>query len=364
MIKTIFPSKDATLYEHTASMNTGLDPILEIRKDISGSGGDLFRSRAIVQFDTTEISASLAAQGINTGSDSGSLKYFLKMFVSEETDVAASYNLHLSHLLLDWDMGTGKFTSDPIVTDGCSWTNRKPDVAWGSPGGLFLGHGTNSPSHVSQSFTNVTGDIEMDVTRIVEDLFYNNDAYSNHGFIIMRSGSEETNSTEFGSLAYYSRETNTIYPPRLEVRYKDVTNSFDVAATGSEVTVNDIIKIRPRLQPEYRRGDVTRIFVDIDKQYNGRSQIGTTGVVSRNYLPQSSSFAIKDVATNEYVFNHDEKYTQIGRTGNTLNYFDLDTNGLFPERHYCVEFKVNYYSGTNVVATKHYKPNLYFRIAR
>ena len=75
MIKTIFPSKDATLYEHTASMNTGLDPILEIRKDISGSGGDLMRSRAVIQFDTSTISASLSEQGINTGTDSGSLKY-------------------------------------------------------------------------------------------------------------------------------------------------------------------------------------------------------------------------------------------------------------------------------------------------
>jgi len=359
MIKTIFPSKDATLYEHTASMNTGLDPILEIRKDISGSGGDLMRSRAVIQFDTTTISASLAAQGINTSSDSGNLKYFLKMFISKEEDVPASYVLQSSVVLQDWDMGTGKFTNDPIVTNGCSWTNRKAGVAWGAPGGVALG----AVGEVYQSFNNVSGDIEMDVTNLIEDYWHNDPAYSNFGFLIRRSGSQETDSTEYGSLAYYSRETNTIYSPRLEARYKDATNSFSTV-TGSIVNVNDTITIRPRLQPEYKQGDITRIFVDVDKQYSARSQVGAAGTVFRYFLPQSSSYAIKDVSTGEYVYNHDENYTQIGRTGNTLHYFDLDTNGLFPERYYCVEFKVNYYLGTNVVGTKHYKPNLYFKVRR
>tara|TARA_R100001015_G_C4632074_1_gene195168 strand:+ start:885 stop:1967 length:1083 start_codon:yes stop_codon:yes gene_type:complete len=360
MIKTIFPSKDATLYEHTASMNTGLDPILDIQKDVSGSGGDLFRSRAVIQFDTDTVSASLAAQGINTGSDSGSLKYFLKMFVSEEVDVPLAYKLVVHPIREGWTMGSGKFTSSPIVTNGCSWTNKGAQ-AWEDAGGYFFS-GSHASESVIQTFSNVTGDIEVDVTEMIETI--HSGTRHNFGFIVKRVSSEESDENEFGKLSYYSRETNTIYPPKLEARYKDVSNSFDVAATGSEVTVNDIIKIRPRLQPEYRRGDTTRIFVDIDKQYSGRSQVGAAGVISRHYLPQSSSFAIKDVATNEYVFNHDENYTQIGRTNNTLNYFDLDTNGLFPERHYCVEFKVNYYSGTSVVATKHYKPNLYFRIAR
>ena len=116
MIKTIFPSKDATIYEASASINTGLDPILEIRKDISGSEGDLNRSRILIQFDTSTVSSSLSAQGIKTSSEYGSLKYFLKLFVSEEKDVAASYTLQSSILLEDWDMGTGKATSYPFKT--------------------------------------------------------------------------------------------------------------------------------------------------------------------------------------------------------------------------------------------------------
>ena len=360
MIKTIFPSKDATLYEHTASMNTGLDPILEIRKDISGSGGDLMRSRAVIQFDTSTISASLSEQGINTGTDSGTLKYFLKMFISKEEDVPAEYSIVIHPIREAWDMGTGKFTSDPIVTNGCSWTNKAPEQAWTDTGGYFFTGSAISESAI-QTFTNVAGDIDLDVTDMVEAI--HSGIKNNFGFIIKRSGSQETNSTEYGSLAYYSRETNTIYSPRLEARYIDNSTAF-TTVTGSAVSVNDIIAVRPRLQPEYKQGDITRIFVDVDKQYSARSQVGAVGTTFKYYLPISSSYAIKDVSTGEYVYNHDANYTQIGRTGNTLNYFDLDTNGLFPERYYCVEFKVNYYSGINVVATKHYKPELYFKVRK
>ena len=361
MIKTIFPSKDATLYEATASANTGLDPILEINKFISGSAGDLRRTRAVLQFDTSTVSASLSAQGIHTGSDSGSLKYFLKMFISEETDVPLDYSLVVHPIRQSWAMGSGKFTSSPIVTNGCSWSKKRSSVPWTDVGGYFFS-GSHASESAIQSFSNVAGDIELDVTKMVES--WHNGTKHNFGFIIKRSGSQENNIDEYGKLAYYSRETNTIYPPRLEARYVDVDLLFDKPATGSVATIDDNIVIRPRLQPEYKQGDTTRIFVDIDKQYSARSQVGAVGTTFKYFLPASSSFAIKDVSTGEYVYNHDANYTQIGRTGNTSNYFDLDTNGLFPERYYCVEFKVNYYSGINVVATKHYKPELYFKVRK
>tara|TARA_A100001201_G_scaffold140608_1_gene134037 strand:+ start:1306 stop:2388 length:1083 start_codon:yes stop_codon:yes gene_type:complete len=360
MIKTLFPTKDATLYEITASANTGLDQILEIRKDISSSAGPLFVSRPVLQFDTTTLSSSLAAEGINTGSDSGSLKYFLKMYVSQEVDVPIEYKLVVHPLREAWDMGTGRFNSDPKVTNGCSWSNKTTGAAWTDAGGYFFS-GSHASESVVQTFNNVAGDINIDVTDIIES--YHNNTKTNFGFIVKRSGSQETDDNEFGYLAYFSKETNTIYSPRLEARYEDVSSIFN-STTGSVATINDNITISPKLQQEYKYGDISRIFVDINKQYTARSQAGSVGTIYRCFLPSSSSFAIKDLATDEYVYEHDEKYTKVGRTGNTLNYFDLDTKGLFPGRHYCVEFKVNYYSGTKVISTKHYKPDLYFKVVK
>lgn len=358
MIKTIFLSKDTTIYEATASMNTGIDEILEIRKIVSGSGGDLMRSRALVQFDTTEMSASLSAQGINTGSDSGSLNYTLKMFVSKEEDVQASYNLGGYVILQDWDMGIGKSTYVPTVKKDCTWTNRKTDTAWGAAGGVFLG--TNA---VSQSFNNVTADISFDVTNIVENLWHNHPSYNNYGLLIFRSGSEETNITEYGKVCYYSRETNTIYPPRVEVRYDNSSHTF-TTTTGSEATINDDINIDPRIRTEYIRGSEERIILDVSKKYSARSQTLGVGKYSRTYLPQSSSYAIIDNATGEKVIDHHATYTYVGRRGNTENYFDIDTNALFPERYYGVEIKVNYYDGTNVIGTKYFNNKKLFKVVK
>ena len=50
----IFPERDATLYQASGSQNTGLDEILEIRKDVSTAGTTVNVSRALVQFDMTK----------------------------------------------------------------------------------------------------------------------------------------------------------------------------------------------------------------------------------------------------------------------------------------------------------------------
>ena len=47
MIKTLFPTQDASLYEASESLNTGNDELLEVMKSVSGSYGALARSRAL-----------------------------------------------------------------------------------------------------------------------------------------------------------------------------------------------------------------------------------------------------------------------------------------------------------------------------
>ena len=48
-----FAQKDSTLYEGqaTQSVNTGLDEILEVRKEIDDSGQTINVSRIVIQFD-------------------------------------------------------------------------------------------------------------------------------------------------------------------------------------------------------------------------------------------------------------------------------------------------------------------------
>ena len=57
MIKTVYANIDATMYERTSSMNTGIDSILELSK-VSSSAG-IFTSRILIKFPLFCSSRSL-----------------------------------------------------------------------------------------------------------------------------------------------------------------------------------------------------------------------------------------------------------------------------------------------------------------
>jgi hypothetical protein len=87
MIYSIFATEDATLYEATASLNTGNDAILEVSKvgDISGSQlatNNLFNSRALIKFNLTSISAS-----VSDGTISTDFKAYLNLYTVEAKEL-------------------------------------------------------------------------------------------------------------------------------------------------------------------------------------------------------------------------------------------------------------------------------------
>ena len=70
-----FPLIDTTLYEATpsSSTNTGIDEILEVRKDMNDSGTQIDVSRILMKFDYSFISKS-----IQEGTIPSTAKYYLK----------------------------------------------------------------------------------------------------------------------------------------------------------------------------------------------------------------------------------------------------------------------------------------------
>ena len=66
------------------------------------------------------------------------------------------------------------------------------------------------------------------------------------------------------------------------------------------------------------------------------------------YLPEnSSSYAIKDTETNEFVIDFDNKFTNISADA-TSSYFDVFMSGLEPERYYTVLIKTKLDGTTQV----------------
>ena len=342
MIKTIYPSKDATIYSTSGSINTGIDEILELQKVISGSGGPLDKSRILIQFDTSTISASLSSLGIHTGSDSGSLKWNLKLFVGQEKDVPVDYSVAAHYLTEDWEMGVGRKTNNPLTKEGCSWTYRDGEDAgttWTTEGGTY-----STTYASSQSISNVEGDLNIDVTDIVENVWHNGTA-TNYGFLIMRSGSQETDSNEYGIVHYFSRETNTIYPPRLEAIY-DNTPTRDITSMTT-ASAEDDITITALMQEEYKQNSETRIELIVEPKYPGRSQSDTVGTSAIYALPSNTTYSIIDDTTGESVIDYNTTGTVIAC--NNKHYIDINLAGLFPERYYRLQIKVSDLLFTNSV---------------
>ena len=75
----------------------------------------------------------------------------------------------------------------------------------------------------------------------------------------------------------------------------------------------------------------------------------TASLYTTNYfLPKdSSSYAIKDTDTNEFVIPFDSTYTQIS-SDTTSSYFDVYMNGLEPERYYTILIKTTIGGTTKV----------------
>jgi hypothetical protein len=181
----IFSEKDTTLYQASGSQNTGLDEILEVRKDISPSGNTVNVSRALIEFDLK------SATKIKNDFPNKSFKYFLNLFDANPSALSVTQSLFAYPVSGSWTMGQGRLDDNPITTEGCSWNfrfSKDEGTLWRPPisasgGNWFTGSGYEA----SQSLTHKTKDIRMDVTDIVNKWL--DETIPNNGFIVKRSGS-------------------------------------------------------------------------------------------------------------------------------------------------------------------------------
>ena len=116
-----YATKDTTLYEVSESMNTGLDEILEIRKDMNADGSVVNVSRALIKFDLTYISKSVASNLITSGSKT---KFYLNLYDASSRELNVTQTLYGYPVSQSWDMGSGRAHSNPIIEDGASWKFR------------------------------------------------------------------------------------------------------------------------------------------------------------------------------------------------------------------------------------------------
>lgn len=177
-------------------------------------------NRALLQFDISSISQSIVAGNI------ANPRFVLKMKVAKEENLPLVYTLYSYPIIETWSMGNGYFF-DGGSEKGASWFFRDyySGSQWNATGSAYA----LSPS-ASQNFDYEVGDVSMDVTNIANAWL--NGSIPNCGLVVL-SG-EETNPTGSGmSLYFFSKDTNTIYSPCLDVSWNDTIIVTGSLSTGS-----------------------------------------------------------------------------------------------------------------------------------
>jgi hypothetical protein len=346
MHKFFTSSFDASIYLQQPEQNAGRDEILEVGKLYYGSTMDI--ARTLIKFNTTQISQSIV-ESIGTGSYS----VFLNLKSANSEEIPLEYTLYANAVSGSWKMGTGtKF--DNITSDGVSWyylngSSKWQDISGSYPaqtdtssilnggGGLWY-----SASIASQSFSNEPDDIRMDVTNIVKLWISGSNRLTNDGIILHHhtSASLYTDTTDYGVLKFFSKETSTIYEPKLELVWDDslFTTGSLTPVTGSAEDGYKVVVTN--LKREYPSNSKVKIRVKGRDMYPLKTfTTGSFAYDQSKYLPSGSVYyQIEDYVTNETIVPFGD-YSKLS-CDSTSNYFNLDTSTYPINRTYKLKLKI------------------------
>jgi hypothetical protein len=256
-IYKLFPSQDASIYSAYPAMNTGLDPILDVFNKLPSISPSPQVARSIIKFDQSEIEDVIDNVAKITGSWdlwSGSLK----AYVAKATNIILNSNLEVYPVSGSWNNGSGQYLDNQINGTGVSWvyqaySGSRPWLQGGfnplvtgsysgsnnaGGGNWYTGSGgyENIDSLVQTQNFNLrsTKDLNVNVTDTLKvwyssskDINPGQIEISNEGFLLKWEDSKEfiTESAVTPQLSFYSVDTNTIYPPCLEIKWRDFTYS-------------------------------------------------------------------------------------------------------------------------------------------
>lgn len=345
-------------------------------------------SRTLLHFDLTNISSSISKNDIS----SSHMKFTLNMTACGQRNLPLQYTIYAYPVSQSWNNGDGRYVNGGS-NDGVSWKYRNfidnspwindysnsyqqvdylltasnANYAYQNGGGTWYYNVPNSYNNkphwicsssafsplsgsnliCSQSFIfGQHGDVKIDITRIVRSWLCG--CIPNNGLILMTSLElvvppvGRTN----GLLQFFSKETNTIYSPYIDLAWEDyIYNTGSLSpVTGSQ---ENLINLN-LLKDAYKAGSVPKIYVfardryflkQFDKAYQQPS------MVVPKYLPTSSYFMIKD-AESEVVLIDFDRYSRLSCDPMKGNYFQFDTTSLPQERYYKIFIKSEYPDGT------------------
>ena len=380
-----FGKRDTTLYSGgtTASRNTGIDEILEINKVVNNNGTVGNVSRVLIDFDLSFISKS-----VQDGKIPSTAKYYLNLYDATSEEVEVEQSLHIYMVSGSWKQGSGKLDHDPVTQNGATYQYRDHEAKTPWVTGSVLTDGgawftaSSGQYEVSSSY-NLTfdkKDVRADVTDMVNNFIYSSSIYPNNGFIVKRedSGSygdhpsssmfdfntgQEGDSSRLGNLQYFSRETHTIYPPKLEAEWDDSSWSTGSLSALSSTDLERLKVYFKNMKTEYKEKSIVKFRVVGRELYPSSSFSATPSELGVKYLPSASvEYEVRDADTEEVIipFGSGSRIS----CDSDGNFFRVQMNAFQAERNYRFCVKVVSGSGTTDEQINYYDDNYEFRVVR
>lgn len=354
----IFPEKDTFIFSEYPTGNAGKDEILEVGGYPNESNIG-HTSRILLKFPTNEIN-----DVINNKIGDTNFSSSIHLYLADASELPTNLTLYSYPLYTnsgDWDNGVGKYGDLPVNKTGVSWQYERANEtsAWLTSGFLpsitasftssLPGGGTwyttaNGESmEFSKDFNlNSNLDLDINITPAIKQIY--NSTLPNNGFIIKLQDSLEFNSNNSIKLKYFGGDTNTIYPPFLEIAWDDSSyNTGSLQTLSTDLATIDIQNNKGK----YAGNGKQRFRIIAKPQYPART-FTTSSVYLTNYaLPTASYWGIRDENTEEMVIDFNTEFTKISCDPEGP-YFDIYMDGLQPERYYRILVKTELDTSTVV----------------
>jgi hypothetical protein len=158
----------------------------------------------------------------------------------------------------------------------------------------------------------------------------------NDGIILKYSTANESDTADYGILKFFSKETHTIYQPKIRIGWDD--QSF-VTGSLNALTSDDIKVGVTNLKKEYKAGNIMKLRVFARELYPVKTFSNTFSHNNIKYLPINSYYQIRDFISNDIIVPF-SNYSKIS-CDTTGNYINLNLSNWEANRVYKIEFKIS-----------------------
>lgn len=225
---TITQAYESNLVTRGTGSNMGRADILEVFH-IYGqeSSGSQELSRAILDFPISTISSDRTAATIPA---SGSVSFYLRMFNAPHASTTPrNVTFTVMPLSKSWQEGYGldmeSYSDLTYNGSGSNWMNAGSGSAWALPGGDFVDANMNEGVY-DIAMENGTGDIDLNITALVEDWIKGSSAggVDNYGICLRLTASQESGSVTQYTKKFFARTSQYFFKrPLIEARWDSST---------------------------------------------------------------------------------------------------------------------------------------------